>query len=330
MPVQAWRRAGATLALLAAVFAPRTGLGIQPAAKGYFLTKTELSNITSIDCLEAKQEDPSFVCRNSTNVSEFTGKISAGNFPDYKDVVCKSVNDEFFCDFDGLLTQKELIHVFGAIAHLLVVRWLVPCGRLLHDKVDPWHLQPFYLGVVLLADWPMKQADPESLQQFGQVVASQWNMDRTYAGTPPGRPTCPNTGVLIVLPSLRQAYLSTSSCEFICQAHGGPEVVTATLRKWSSTSGLDGVLAGVRTTYEVLGSLTPDGHKAATASEVAAQVRAESAAFESRSSESEGVVTNALQQVVFGVVVVALVVSLAFGGVLLLLGPGFLSSRPKL
>lgn len=329
MPVQAWRRAGTSLALLAAVFAPRTGLGIQPAATGHFLTKKELSDVTSIDCLQAKQEDPSVVCRNSTNSSEFTGKISAGNFPDYTDVACKSEKDEFFCDFDGLLSQKEREALAWELKKLRNDN-LVPCGRLLHDKVDPWHLQPFYLGVVLLADWPMKQADPESLQQFGQVVATQWNMDRMYAGTPPGRLTCPNTGVLFVLPNLRQAYLSTSSCEFICQAHGGPEVITATLNKWSWNSRLDGVLAGVRTTYQALGALTASGLNVSTASEMAAQVRAASAAFESKSSESEGVVTNALQQAVFGVVVVILVVSLAIGLLLLLLGPGFLSSRRKI
>jgi hypothetical protein len=327
MPVQAWRRAGTALALSAVVFAPRTGLGIQPATNGHFLSNRELRNITSVDCLKAKQEDPTFECV-STNVSEFSGKISAGNFPDYQDVVCKSVNDEFFCDFDGLLSEKEREALAWELKKLRNEN-LVPCGRLLHDKVDPWHLQPFYLGVVLLSDWPLKQADPESLQQFGQVVASQWNMDRTYAGTPPGRLTCPNTGVLLVLPGLRQAYLSTSSCEFICQAHGGPEVVTATLSSWSWNSRLDGVLAGVRTTYQVLGSLTPTGHDATTASEMAAQVRAASAAVESKSSESDGVVTNALQQAVFGVVVVILVVALAIGLLLLLLGPGFLSSRRK-
>ncbi|CAK0870338.1 unnamed protein product [Prorocentrum cordatum] len=219
MPKQAGRSAGTALALIAAAFAPRTGLGIQPAAKGHFLTSREPRNITSVvDCLKAKQEDPTVECSESANTSEFTGKLSAGNFPDYEDAVCKSVNDEFFCDFDGLLSEKERQVLAWELKKMRNDN-LVPCGRLLHDKVDPWHLQPFYLGVVVLADWPLKQADPESLQQFGQVVASQWNMDKTYAGNPPGRLTCPNTGVLLVLPSLRQAYLSTASCEFICQAH---------------------------------------------------------------------------------------------------------------
>jgi len=330
MPKQAGRSAGTALALIAAAFAPRTGLGIQPAAKGHFLTSREPRNITSVvDCLKAKQEDPTVECSESANTSEFTGKLSAGNFPDYEDAVCKSVNDEFFCDFDGLLSEKEREVLAWELKKMRNDN-LVPCGRLLHDKVDPWHLQPFYLGVVVLADWPLKQADPESLQQFGQVVASQWNMDKTYAGNPPGRLTCPNTGVLLVLPSLRQAYLSTASCEFICQAHGGPEVVTATVKGWSWDSRLDGVLAGVRTTYQFLGGLTPSGANTSTASELAAQVRAASAAFESKSSVSEGVVTNTLQQAVFGLVVVILVVSLAIGLLFLLLGPGFLSSGRKI
>lgn len=323
MPVQAWWRAGAALALAAALV-PRLGAGIQPVAIGHLLTNHELRNISSVDCLKAKQEDPGFICEDFKGTNTFTGTISAGNFPDYQDVACKSVNGEFFCDPDGLLTITER----GALAsELKRLRYenLVPCGRVLHDKVDPWHLQPFYLGVVLLGNWPMSEADPESLQQFGQIVASQWNMDKKYAGTPPGRITCPNTGVLLVMPNLRQAYLSTASCEFICQAHGGPEVVTATLKSWSDNEKVDGLLAGVRAAYSVLGAAGSVATNA-SATEMAAQVDVPQ---ESRISDTSGSLSNVLQRIIFGLVVVLFAGSLLTGFLLLLLGPGFLSSRRK-
>lgn len=336
----AWQHAGAMLALVVAALLPATGLSIQPRVEGHFLTNHELSNISSVDCLEAKQKDPTFKCK-SENYTSFVGKISAGNFPDYQDSVCKSVNGEFFCDPKGLLTVKERTSLAVELKRLREDN-LVVCGKQLNDKVDPRHLQPFYLGVVLLSEWPMVEADPESLQQLGQIIASQWNMDKLYAGEPAGRLTCPTTGVLLVLPDLRQAYLSTPSCEFICQAHGGPEVITATVKAWHNHAKLDGVLAGMRAAYKILGESNPLRPKptniAADGTESSIEASSESSLKvpeqevspqESNNSESIGSMSNAIQRLVFGFVVICFGLSLVTGFLLLLLGPGFLASRRK-
>lgn len=321
----AWRRGSAVLALLAAL-TPSPGVGVQPRLSAHFLTKHELFNITSVNCLQAKQQDPNYRCQeeNYSSPFVFSGKISAGNFPDYQDAACNSVDDEYFCDPSTMLSVEERGILAGELKRLREDH-LVTCGALLNDKVDPRHLQPFYLGVVLLSGWPVREADPESLQQLGQIVSAQWNMDKKYAGVPPGRLTCPNTGLLLVLPDLRQAYLSTGSCEFICQARGGPEVVTATIKNWNNNKKLDGVLDGIRVAYKILGE-PRSPMKDVASPELASQ---ESVPHEPSTSDSSGSMFNVLQRVIFVFVVILFALSLVIGMALLLLGPGLLPGRRK-
>lgn len=309
--------------LLITVMAPAAGAIAHHRSREHFLTRRELSHTVSVECLEAKREDPSFVCLPEHFTHSFTGKISAGNFPDYHDVACNSGNGEFFCDPDGVLNLTERT-TFAKELKSLRDDNLVVCGALLNDQVDPRHLQPFYLGVAVLSGWPLSQADPESLQQLGQIVAAQWSMDKTYAGEPEGRLTCPNTGMLIVLPDLHQAYLSTSSCEFICQAHGGPEVVIATIQNWSDKQRLNGLLAGIRAAYSALaGRPQPAPHAEGQQEEAAGPAETETAG-------SSGAWVNLLQQVLYALVLTLFVVSLAVGVALVIIGPGLLSGSRKI
>merc|ERR1719433_1810051 len=58
--------------------------------------------------------------------------------------------------------------------------------------------------------------------------------------------------VLIFLPQIHTAFLSSASCEFICQRLGGPEVVTATLVELHRDGPLAAVKAGMREVYSVV------------------------------------------------------------------------------
>lgn len=198
---------------------------------------------------------------------------------------------------------------------------LVTCGRLLNDPVDPRHLQPFYLGVAMATKWPTGESDPDSLQQFGQVVAAEWNMDRLFVGSPQPYARCPNTAMLVFLPDIRRAFLSSSSCEFLCQARGGPEVVTATLVTYDKEGPVAAVRAGMREVYRVVSRGKTQAATGSSNQQAAAGAGADEGA--------SGAMALWLQRILFGVAVAALVVSLVFGLIVLLLAPGWIPKRRK-
>mmetsp|Transcript_51009 Transcript_51009/g.110682 ORF Transcript_51009/g.110682 Transcript_51009/m.110682 type:complete len:363 (+) Transcript_51009:78-1166(+) len=231
----------------------------QPSV-GHFLTNSELAPITSVACLEAKQKNPGIKCINGTSnmLSESSkeykntyrkGNYTAGHFPNYKDPLCNS-EGEYLCDPDGVLTPEQRAVVAAELKRLRE-DVVVTCGYLQNDPVESLHYQPFYLGVVIMKEWPLAQSDPQSLQNLGRIISSQWNMNELYVGSAAPYLRCPNSGVLLILPDRRQAFLSSESCEFICQDRGGPEVVT-TVRTAMDISVSNSVLAGVQETYRVL------------------------------------------------------------------------------
>lgn len=236
---------------------------------GHFLTNTELTPISDVACLQAKQRNPAVVCVNGTievrggapgfGTWMSSSVLGAGNFPNYKDTICNS-GGEYLCDVDSVLTAADRDNI-NAEMKSLREHSTVTCGRLGTDPIDKLHRQPFYLGVAILQAWPMSSSDTESLQQFGRSVAARWNMDEPFVGSTIPFLRCPTTGMLLILPDRNEAYLSTESCEFICQAHGGPEVETAasTMMRLNGTAA--GVLAGLREAYAVLKSLDAQGHK---------------------------------------------------------------------
>eukprot|EP00413_Alexandrium_margalefii_P000806 CAMPEP_0204511020 /NCGR_PEP_ID=MMETSP0661-20131031/203_1 /ASSEMBLY_ACC=CAM_ASM_000606 /TAXON_ID=109239 /ORGANISM="Alexandrium margalefi, Strain AMGDE01CS-322" /LENGTH=210 /DNA_ID=CAMNT_0051516077 /DNA_START=79 /DNA_END=708 /DNA_ORIENTATION=- len=192
------------LAAALAALAARPSGAIQPKAEGHFLTNTELRNITAVSCLEARQRNPGIRCRNETLMTRpmagttFSGQLNAGNYPNYKEPVCNS-NGEFFCDPSSIFSMEERKNL---TAELKQLRYNNPvtCGYRLNDPVDPRHYQPFYLGVALATKWPSGESDPDSLQQLGQIIDADWNMDRLFVGSPLPYLRCPNTAVIIFLP----------------------------------------------------------------------------------------------------------------------------------
>lgn len=297
----------------------------------HFLTNTELGPISSVACLEAKQKNPRVVCDDADSVptlpgaGEFggaknasqlwSGELSAGNFPNYQDPACNS-NGEYLCDPNEVMTAEERASVAAELKKMREEN-LVTCGHLLDDKVDPRHLQPFYLGVVVIKEWPISQSDPESLQQLGQIISAQWNMNEAYVGNLRPYVRCPNAGVLLILPNSRQTYLSAESCEFICQARGGPEAITASqlgLRK----SVADAALAGVDSVYRFLGRV-PEKSSVTV-------VNAQAAAGERREQRADDALVLFLRALFF-VAILMLVGSLGVAAAIAYFAPGIVAKR---
>lgn len=294
---------------------------IQPVPSGHFLTNTELNTITDVACLQAKQLDPTADCNSLLGAphGSATGifELNAGNFPRYNSPLCNS-DGEFFCDPQGILSSKERKAVTEELAKLRRES-AVDCGRLSTDAVDPQHLPPFYLGVVLLPDsWPSSESGPEALQTFGQIVQADWNMNGRYGGsrTQPYL-RCPNSAVFIVFPGARQAYLSTTTCAFLCGTRGGPEIVSETLMGLDHGGAVQSLILGMRKTYNLVNNRSVGQYEAPVTID------------SSGSGSSAYVASNTMQRAVFGLSVAVFVIALAFGIILLLVAPGLLSRRRK-
>merc|ERR1719487_3236082 len=261
--------AGSSVSLLhqkAAISSRASPLGARyrdlknPPLSGHMLSAAELSPIENIACLEAKQRNPEANCSNAAPIAPaapaLNVKLNVANFPSWKDPMCNG-EGEFFCDPDKLLSVDERKNLTALMKELRKGQ-KVTCGpQLQHDPVDKWHYQPFYLGVAIAKDWPLHESDAQSLQSFGRILAGRWNMTYPWDGNPTNYARCPNEGMLIILPEQRQAHLSTSSCMFICEDEGGPEVATATLLGLDNHDLFAGVKAGMAEVYKVLGKSSP-------------------------------------------------------------------------
>jgi hypothetical protein len=284
------------------------------------LTNTELTNITTVACLEARQRNPAVHCFNETLVkrplgSSFVGQPNAGNYPPYKDPQCNS-NGEFFCDPSGLLTSEERRKLTDELGKLRNLNPVV-CGHMLDDPVDPRHYQPFYLGVALASRWPLGESDPDSLQHFGQIIAGNWNMDNLFVGSPQPYLRCPNTAVLIVLPDLRRVFLSSSSCEFVCHSKGGPEIVQAATAALSS----EGLAAAIHAAIVQVYSAVSQGRPQPEAS-AAKELRTKQRDMETEMPNA----STLMQRIFFGFSAVAAVISLLIGVLVLLIVPGWVAA----
>lgn len=313
----------ASIVAAAAVLAARLAASIQPNPQGHFLTNSELNNVTTVACLQARQLNPGVKCYNETLVEtpaslSFSGSLSAGNYPSYQDPMCRS-NGEFFCDPSSVLTKDDRQNLTNELSTLRQFN-PVTCGRLLDDPVDPRHYQPFYLGVALATNWPVEESDPDSLQQFGQIVAAQWNVDHLFVGSPQPYLRCPNTAVLVILPEIPRVFLSSASCEFICEARGGPEVVAATMEALHRHGLSAAIHAGIAQAYSAI------SHGQAA--------RRGGGPSSSQREAQETLVASSLasvlvQRLLFGLAAVGLVLSLALGVVMLLLAPGWISGSRR-
>lgn len=235
------------------------GRPVNPKPRGHMLTDHELKPVNSVSCLEAKQLDPRHNCTEPLppGVGSPSNHLNAGNYPSWWEARCHGYDNEFFCDPDELLSYDQRKKLAATMKSLREGQ-KITCGpQLQHDPVDKWHYEPFYLGVAIAKDWPLHESDAQSLQSFGRILAGRWNMTYPWNGNPAYYARCPNEGMLIILPEQRQAHLSTSSCMFICEDKGGPEVATATLLGLDNHDLFAGVKAGMAEVYKVLGKSSP-------------------------------------------------------------------------
>lgn len=314
--------AGALALALALVGRHGAAVSVKPKPREHFLTNSELSDTQTIACLEAKKKDAGVECAtlatgNST-ARAFDGELSAGNYPSYKDVACGS-GGEFFCDPSRVLSNQERLEIAAELTRLRRAN-PVSCPSLQRDPIDPGHLQPFYLGVMVAKDWPSSQTDPESLHQLGQIIESQWNMNELYNGQPvPTLKQCANTGMLIVMADKRVAYLSTGSCQFICQGEGSSQVVSRTLSSLDTKGTAAGVLAGIDEVY-----------RRVSVAEASPKVDAAPPATGADAERRTDPWLNPLLQVFFAVAIVFIIVAVLGAAMVMLLAPGLVIARKKL
>jgi len=229
------------------------------------------------ECLEAQRRDPTVICLSATanesaltpgeetstdaSVADGSGTpprdvaISPVHYPNWRSPECRS-DGALFCDpgAEPTMSAPQRANLTKAM-HDLRMDSLVPCGRLQNDPVDPWHLQPFYLGIAVLPKWT-GPTDFGTMQDFGRLVSSEWQMDQLYVGTSKLHPRCPNTAMLFLLPDAKEAVLASDSCDVLCAASGGPEVVD---RARAALRARDGgvyaaALAGAREAYSIVAS----------------------------------------------------------------------------
>jgi len=295
-----------------------------PTPSGHFLTDTELAPIANIPCLQAKQRDPTVQCGNSSGIVFQSGSsrtsqsghlINAGNYPLYKDPACNG-NGEFFCDPTHSLNSSDALKVTTQMSRLRE-NTMVSCPqRPSNQPANRRPMYPFYLGVVLAEGFPAIESDAQSLQEFGRIVAAQWNMNGAQMGPIETPSRCPNSAVLIILPDQKQAVLSSASCSFICQDIGGPEVVTRVLAALRSEGTFKAVLAGVDEVYRFL-NRQKDSDKPSSAS----------LASPGDSGQQGTSMISFLQRVVFVGSLMLLLLSLGVGVLVLLLAPGFITKK---
>lgn len=308
---------------------------IQPKAKGYFLTSSELDPITSVSCLEAKQRDAAVICdENGIAVlggDAFSGVITPGNYPNFKDRACYSGGAEY-CDTGALLSTEEHEEL-GKYLKTLREQNLVTCGYLQKNPLQPSHLEYFYLGVAILDNWPVSATTPESLQAFGLNVAAQWQMAWKWVGNFRNKASCPNEAMLIIEPKSRQAVIASVSCTFFCQEKSGAQVSVAFTAGLDTQNLLNATKNAIKTAYNhiAMGSkansavrTTDDG--AVTTTVVGAADRQQVVA----TSASYNWIINTLQRVLFGGTLGLLIISLGVAVLVFLLAPGLIKHLGKM
>mmetsp|Transcript_132999 Transcript_132999/g.384649 ORF Transcript_132999/g.384649 Transcript_132999/m.384649 type:complete len:315 (-) Transcript_132999:74-1018(-) len=244
------------------------------------------------------------------------GVVSMMNYPSWRSPECHGEGG-FICDPGATpyMNSSERVSLMRSVWTLRENN-LVQCGRLLDDRVDHRHLQPFYLGIAVLPEWPASASGPDSLEHYGQMVSADWNMNQRYVGTPVPRLTCPTSAMLFLMPETGQAYLSSDSCEFICASRGGEEVVRqarAALRNGGASSSkvYTAALAGAEQVYAFLSTSQAAGPLSTNRQQVVEQEVAQKPLY----------LSEALQRSLFALAILALVGSLVLGLAVILVVP---------
>lgn len=261
--------------LVVAVMFPAAGL--QPRSPDV-LSRAELSNITSVECLEARLKNPDADCDSletrkiqvKYSVNSTVGdsspeqqvlpevQVSFYNYPNFRDKICQS-DGAHFCDPYGSLSASERQNLSTELT-VLAKTHLITCPDLFREPINERHLQPFYLGVALAKTDRALDLERSALKQYGHLIMTEWNMDRLYAAdTQTTR--CPNQALLVVLIDHNKAVLATESSIFIAEdsskAAAIENAAEAALTKGEGVSAA--VLAAVRTGYTSLENTVVEG-----------------------------------------------------------------------
>lgn len=206
--------------------------------KGYYVPKSELEKIDTIDCLKAKQSNPMASCTGTEEPSlaydaTYAPPWGPGNYPTWKHPMCNS-GGEYFCDPDNALSREAQSNITAALKRMRetsVVTCKYATGTQRESK------KTFFLGVAVAKDWPIAQADPASLQQFGLVTMAKWGMEGLWMGPQVNYASCASVALLVVLPKGPHVLLASPSCAFICKDKGGPLVQASVLQNIDSDGG---------------------------------------------------------------------------------------------
>lgn len=268
--------------ILLALVLPSTGLQPRSPVDGL-----DLSNITSVKCLEARLKDPNADCGKLVEprrvvieysmhhddhtqtagdsavediqpVNKNEPEVSFYNYPNFRADACGSQGSHF-CDPYGSLNSSESQMIANELV-LLSKQHLVTCPDLFLEPINERHLQPFYLGVALAkADRPVDM-ERSALKQYGHLIMTEWNMDRLYAADSQNT-RCPNQALLLILIDRNKAVLSTESAAFIeedsSKSSAVEEAAEAALKSGDGVSAA--VLAAVRKAYTSLENTVPEG-----------------------------------------------------------------------
>lgn len=248
----------------------------RPGESGHFLSNRQLDPITSIRCLQEKQEHPYRPCGQPPAKDTFDNRVplSLGHYPTWRDYDCHS-NNEFFCDPEKLLTSSDRFDAQERL-RLTKERTLVNCGQMesimdadakrrWYEKKHPVYTgrldledyRHFNLAVALADDWPSSELDPQSMEYFGRLIMSRWGLMPIYNGVDNGNgvnqhyswreyySSCPNTAILIILPKYHHAFIYAPSCEYVCATRGGPEIIAATLRGLDRGGVKEAIMKGI-------------------------------------------------------------------------------------
>lgn len=193
-------------------------------------------------------------------------------YPSWRQRRCRS-GGELLCDPEGVLGMGKAKQDILLALHEFHEQVYVQCRKkgAMYDERYPGEVlteeQLFSFGVAIASHFP-EMTDAQTLQTFGQVLMSRWGMLPTYNGASSStteslrnRPLhdqgCPNSALLILFPETGEAYLSSASCELICNDRGGPEITAAVEAALQAGGPVAAVKAGLEQVRRVLNVTRP-------------------------------------------------------------------------
>lgn len=193
--------------------------------------------------------------------------LGIATYPSWQEKRCRS-GGELLCDPEGILGMgKDRQDILLAL-HEFQEQVYVQCRKkgALYDERYPGEVlteeQRFSFGVAIASHFP-EMTDAQTLQSFGLVVMSRWGLLPIYNGAsssssqslknkPLHDQGCPNSALLILLPDTGEAFLSSASCELLCNDRGGPEITVATETALQREGPVAAIKAGLEQVRRVL------------------------------------------------------------------------------